>query len=364
VADLGWLDRGSAARAIIQKVAAMPAPANLAAPTREAFRLACAALGDKGVAEWVTSVVSAATAAGANVTMRQLWSFVAYLATGARDPADTRPLSTADAVGARLFDSGAEGSLFAVALDRCDPSLTPAAALAREILTGELLVKAKGSSVAPLFAGGCADGRTFVRVAAVHGLAGVMPPPRPEDLFATAATALAKLPPGPQPLGAYPRTLLRGIFKCLGLWHTANTLPAWQTLCFDSSRLSSAAAVADASLSPHEFKLALPRPPPDVAPHLAAGWRPPFLWLCGPGQPRLRVTPRAFRALLAAGGAPQRDVEPADQFAFDMWLRRVGTSSRRAAAHDGARLRVSRRDASECVVLEEGLHGKATVTVE
>jgi hypothetical protein len=363
VADLGWLDRTAAALAIIEKVAAIPAPAHLAAPTREAFTLACASLASPRVAEWIASVVPAATSAGANVTMRQLWSFVAYLATGARAPEDTRPLSPADAVGARLFDAAAEGGLFAVALDRCDPTLTPTAALTRVILTGDLLVKAKASSVGPLFAGGCEDGRTLARVAAVHALWREVSPPRPQDHFATATAALAKMPPGPQALGAYAKTLLRGIYKALGLWHTANTLPAWQTLCFDSSKLSAAAAVADSSLSAQDFKLALPRPPPDVAPYLEAGWRPPFLWLCGPGQPRLRLSPRAFRALLTPG-ASTRDLDAADLFAFDTWLRRVGTASRAAAAHDSARLRVGRRNEGGCVVLEEGLQGKATVSVE
>ena len=262
-----------------------------------------------------------------------------------------------------MFDAAAEGNLFAVALDRCDPSLIPNAALTRKILTGELLLHAKASDVGPLFAQGCEDGRTFLRIATVHGFSGQAGFPQPQDPFAKVVRNLLALELGPQVLGAYPRTLLRGIYKSLGLWHTANTLPAWQTLCFDSSRLSVAAAVATSSLRPADFKLALPRPPSDVARYLEPLWRPPFLWLCGPGQPRLRVSRRAFGALLTAG-ASARDIESADQFAFDTWLRRVGTASREVAVQDDARLRVSRRGASDCVVLEEGLHGKTTITLE
>lgn len=363
VADLGWLDRAGAARAIIQKVAALPPPLHLASATREAFRLACTSLGDGRVADWVTSVVTAATAAGANVTMRQLWSFVAYLATGARAPGDATPVSPIDAVGARLFDPAAEGPLFAVALERCDPSLTPNARLAREILTGDLLNKARASPLGALFAVGCEDGRTLARIAAVHQIGVEAAPPAADDHFAKATALLAQQPPGPQPLGAYPRTLLKGIYKALGLWSTANTLPAWQTLCFDSSRVAGAAAVADNVLSAQAFKLALPRPPPDVAPYVAAAWRPPFVWLCGPGDRRLRLPPRTFRALLS-GAAAARDLESADLFAFETWLRQVGAAKRGADSLDGAGVRVSRREHDSCVVLEQGLSGKVTVSLQ
>ncbi len=363
VADLGWLERGSAALAMAEKVAGMATPPHLSAPTREAFGLARASLGTAGVREWVASIVNAATAAGANVTMRQLWSFIAYLATGARAPDDTTPVTPADAVGARMFDTNAEGALFAVALDRCDPSLTPSADLARGFLTGKLLEKAKGSSIGPLFAGGCTDGRTFQRIAAVHGISGGGPP-RPKDHFAETVTMLTSLPDGPQPSAAITRSLLRGIYKSLGLWHSADTLPAWQTLCFDSSRVDTAAAVADSALSPQAFKLALPRPPPDVAPHLKDGWRPPFLWLCGPSQARLRLSPRSFRALLGASGASPLNIDAPDLFAFDSWLRRVGSSTRGLAVPDSERLRVGRRYGGHCVVIESGLNGKKSVTVE
>ena len=62
VADLAWLDRGSAVGAIINKIAGMSTPAHLAAPTREAFKLACASLSNQHVNKCITSVVNAATA--------------------------------------------------------------------------------------------------------------------------------------------------------------------------------------------------------------------------------------------------------------------------------------------------------------
>jgi hypothetical protein len=367
VVDLGHLDRVTTATSIVKKVSEMSDPAHLAAPTREAFRLARAALKSPRALEWVLSVVRAATATGANVTMRQLWSFVSYLATGARGPDDQRALSLNDAVGARLFDGLAEGALFEVARERCDPALIPNAHLAREILDGTLLTKLRAAEIAPLLAGDTKlSGRTAVRVAIVHGVGVNLHPSQPQDDFAEVIGRLAALPAGPQPLGTYPREILKGIYRTLGLWHSAAVLPGWQTLCFDSSRVDGAAAVADSFLNPKAFKLALPRPPPEVAQYLLPSWRPPFLWLAAPGQPWLRLTPRVFVALLAGPAANARNLEPGELFALDSWLRRVGTVGGAGVTLDGdpAKLRISRRSSGSCVVLEEGLHSKTTVSIE
>ncbi len=365
VADLGHLDRVSTSLAIMKKVAEMPDAAHLAAPTREAFRAARDAFKSARVGEWVASVVRTAAAAGANVTMRQLWSFVSFLATGARGPTDTRPVSIGDAVGARLFDAAAEGALFDIARERCDPALAPNAKLARDVLDGTLLTKLKAADLASLLlADASMDGRTLMRVAIVHGVGVDQAPAQPKDDFTDVAAKLMALEPGPQPMGLYPRALLRGIYRALGLWHSAAVLPGWQTLCFDSSRVADAAVVADSLLNPSMFRLALPRPPPEVAPYLMPHWRAPFLWLTAPGQPWLRISSRAFRALLATAAAQQ--LEPEDMFALDSWLRRVGRVGGAAVVVDGdpAKLRVSRRTSGTCVVLEEGLHGKTSVSVE
>lgn len=367
VVDLGHLDRAAAARAIALKVSEMPDPAHLAAPTREAFRLARLALTGPRTLEWIFCVVRAAVAAGANVTMRQLWSFVSFLATGARGPGEQRALSLDDSVGARLFDSAAEGTLFDVARERCDPTLTPDARIAREILDGTLMTKLRAAEIAPLVATGAApSGRVLARVAVVHAVGIDAHPSQPRDDFADVVVRLSALPAGPQPLGTYPREILKGIYRALGLWHSAAVLPGWQTLCFDSSRVDGAAAVADSFLNAGAFKLALPRPPPEVDKHLLHHWRPPFLWLAGPSQPWLRITPRVLSALL--GGAPvgARQLEPGEVFALDSWLRRVASASGAAVSLDGdpAKLRVSRRYSGKCVVLEEGLHGKTSVSIE
>lgn len=369
VADLGHLDRTTTAAAIMKKVAEMPDPAHLAAPTREAFRAARKALAQSRVQEWILSVVRAATAAGTNVTMRQLWSFISFLATGARGPSDVKPLSMDDAVGARIFDATAEGPLFEVARERCDPALTPNATLARDILSGALLTKFEASDFSALVPKGMvAGGRVLTRVAVVHGVGVDLPPTQPRDDFAEVVKALMALPPGPQAHGVYPRTLLRGIYKALGLWHSANVLPGWQTLCFDSSRLGEAAAVSDSLLNTAAFKLALPRPPPEVAPYLEQHWRPPFVWLTAPEQPRLRLSPRTFRYLLSCASGLAASTEPEDLFALDNWLRRLGRGSATmgAVAPDGdpAKLRVSRRSSDACVVLEDSLHGKTSLSVE
>lgn len=363
VADLGTLDRVPAALAIMRKVAEMPAGAHLAAPTREAFRSACAAFRNQRICDWVASVVKIAIAGSGNVTMRQLWSFISFLATGGRGPADERPLSLDDAVGARLFDSGAEGHLFEIARERCDPALKPNAALTRDIIEGELLTRLKASDLARFVAPGVAvSGRTLTRVAIVHSLGDDQPPPQPMDGFADLVRDLMALPPGPQALGLYPKTLLKGIYKALGFWHLTAVLPGWQTLCYDSSRVRMAATVADSLLNPTAFKISVPRPAPEVAPYLQHDWRPPFVWLTAPGQPRLRLMPRVVRALLA-----QAQVEQEDLFALDTWLRRVGRAGGIAVTREGetAKLRVSRRSArTRCLVIEEGLYGKTLVSVE
>jgi hypothetical protein len=366
VVDLGNLERVSAARAIISKVAQMPDPAHLSPAPREAFRLARTALQAPRVVDWIVSVVRAATGAGVNVTMRQLWSFVSFVATGARPADDPRPLSLEDAVGSRLFSAAAEGPIAEVGRDRCDPTLAPNARLTRDILTGDIATKLRASALAPLAAAGTVEGRTLSRVAIVHDIGVDQPPRDHKDDFAEITSLLAQQPAGPQPLGGYPRALLRGMYRALNLWYTAGALPAWQTLCFDSSRFPDTAAVANSFLNSGAFKLALPRPPPEVAAFLMPHWRAPFIWLTAADQPRLRLTPRTVRALLTATAEGARQLEPGDLFALESWLRRVGRAAAAAVELDGdpPKIRVSSRSSAACVVLEEGLRGRTTISVE
>lgn len=364
VADLGYLDRLGAVTSIANKIGEVPDDPRLSNETRAAFAISRGALAEPRVMEWITGVVRAATGAGANVTMRQLWSFMSFLVTGARPPLDRAPLTVADAVGARLFSASADGALFDVARERCDPATAPNAQLTREILLGTLRTKIDGSPLGVLARAEQGwDGKVLARVAAVHGIGSGHRPSIPADAYRDVAEQLLSRPPGWHQLNQYPRALVRGVYRALGLWHSAEVLPAWQTLCFDSSQVADAAVVADSLLSPSSFRLASPRPPPEIARHVTGAWTPPFLWLGGEGQPRLRLTPRVFRALLSMGS---ERLETEELYALDAWLRSVAASRRRTAPDDGGgKLRVARRGANACLVLEDSLTpSKTAVSME
>ncbi|RKH62297.1 hypothetical protein [Corallococcus llansteffanensis] len=363
VADLGHLDRQPTVEAMLDKVLAIPDSPYLAPPTREAFALAKGALSDRRVREWVALVVRSASSAGANVTMRQLWSFVAFLATGARAPSDERPVGLADAVGARLFAGEINDPLFSAARQECDPAVTPDASLTRRILAGDLLARMKGSPLKALAADreGWRDGRRLIRIAAVHGLAEARALSLAEDQYGGTVQQLLKEGPGWHAFGPLVRVLVGGIYSRLGLWKAAAILPSWQMLCYDTARSSSASLVADRDLNASRFKLAVPRPPPDVEAFLLKAWRPPFVWLGTPDGPRLRLMPRTFRGLIIAN---ERLVHE-DLFASERWLARAGSASATESPESSTPVRVARRGDPNSIMLDDALDLTRTeITIE
>lgn len=363
VADLGLLDRSATVLAMADRIAAIPNPAQLAGPTREAFGFAQKAMQAPRVRDWLTLVTRAATSSGANVSMRQLWSFMSFIATGGRAPGDQSPLTLEDAVGARMFSPLADGALFEAARDFCDPSITPNAPLVKEAITGRLITLLRGSSLGPLSARSDSDppGRVLMRVAAVHGFGAGRSAALPEDRFSLLVRQLLGMPAGWQRVGSYAPALVRGMYTRLGLWKTASVLPAWQALCYDASCLGGASSVANAELDQAMVALAVPRPPPEVEDQLIQAWRPPYIWL-GSEKMRLRLSPTVFRGLLDATAR----LEVEELFAMERWLARSGRPvSSEEAPSALPKLRLARRGADDSVVLEDDLdEAKTAVTIE
>src|SRR5262249_36878550 len=151
---------------VLDRVAAAQPSPGLSPQTSNAFAAALAALREGAPRQWIRAVLSEARLRGQHITMRQLWSFVAFLATGARAPEDRSPATLAESLAARLFRDDADGPLFDVARS-LDPALRPDPETARRVLLGTALpwlAELPGlAALAP-----ADDGRTILRAAAVH----------------------------------------------------------------------------------------------------------------------------------------------------------------------------------------------------
>jgi hypothetical protein len=355
--DLGLLDTGddTILSAMVEKVRSAAAHEELHPETRRALSAAQAALGAPSVRNYIGGIIRLVQADGHHPTMRQLWSFFAYLATGARQPDADVPATLRDSVGARLFSIDAEGPLFEYARDLVDPAAIPQPKLTRQALLGSLeanILASVGelSELRPL--GDAADGEMLTRVAAIHGLPEAVRKPFVASSFHQAVALLRSSPPGwAAPTGLADR-LLRSIYRVLGLWSRGSNFPAWQTLCYDSSRFHRASALAADEIDPRALRVGLPRPNPWGESALAAAWLPPYLWLASVGSSvhhragRLRLPPRLFNVLYASG--EEAAVSHADALSLRRWLSLIPPSDRQPAP-----LRLATRHSSSPLFFSE-----------
>ena len=362
--DLGLVDTANEAIVdpVLDRVAAASASSDLSPETAAAFAAALISLREAGPRQWIRTVLTEARSHGQHITMRQLWSFVAFLVTGARAPEDRAPTTLRDSLGARLFRDDADGPLFDVARG-LDPALRPDVETARRVLFGIAIPwLAATPGVGPLATiGDAADGRTILRVAAVHKKES---PPTAQDVYARLVKKLMDLGPGWHAFGPITSQLLRGAYERLRLPASGGHFPAWQYLCYDSARLATAAAVAAEELDPSALRLALPRPSPAAERALGGAWRPPFLWLAlagegeEPARASLRLTPRLFAALYAA--APDVQLTEAELLTLQRWVGRTTRARRMTEAILVGHFRSRRRLA----IQEDPLLGTTSVTWE
>lgn len=352
--DLGLVDTLSSEilDRMLDKLCAAGPVSGMSAESTLAFTRALEALRQSNVRLWIRRVLETARAAGHHATMRQLWSFLSYLATGARSLSSNKPVGLSDSVGVRLFSEEAEGPLFELARDLLDPATTPDPVTTRKALLGTLLESLRSiPGLQDLLADADdVSGRALLRAVAVHTPTH-HPPRRFEDTFGRLQTLLRKMPPGWQEAQQVTDTLLTGVYRQLGLSAVASVFPAWQVLCYDSSRLQEAALIAVDEIDSSKIRLALPRPAPACEEALGGAWRAPYLWLslAGPegSEPGiLRLTPNLFSALYGDAG----DVvltEP-ELLTLRRWVGRITTARRPSQSlmvgHHGAqrRLRLQR----------------------
>jgi hypothetical protein len=357
VVDLGLMDvvQEAILGPTLEKLAEVVPDPGMSAGSLAAFQAAQAAIKHDSARGAIARALRAARASGHHVTMRQLWSLLAYLLTGGRAPDDTRPVGVADTLGARLFGEQADGPLFEM-LGAEDPANTPWPALARRLLQDEaglrgLLAGLPG--VGELARAGALNGRVAARIAVVHGLRDPSPPSReqPRYLFDQILERLKEKPE--QHLNPQATNILGGIYQALGAWTEGDVFPVWERLCYDLGRFDEAALVANRQMDAAALRFELPRPNPAAAKALGGAWRPPFLWLCyGDHGERLRLPPLLLQRLSELGRVPASRplvarFHPAELEALWRWLSRVGE----AAPHH-RKLRVFLPGAAKPVMVE------------
>jgi hypothetical protein len=202
------------------------------------------------------------------------------------------------------------------------------------------------------------DARALNRSATVHGALGPIES-EVEDTFEAVLRSMR----GPAEHGPWRRlesvseSVLRGLYRALGLWYSGSHFPAWQTLCYDSRDLNAAASVAVESMEVSALRLGLPLPSPKAMEALGTAWRPPYVWLrAGERGSILRLTPRLLRNL--SRGAPD-PLDGAEALTLRRWLTRA-----REAVRSGGSAILVRRPGHEPVRLARGLEGRVVPTIE
>ncbi|KYF48526.1 hypothetical protein BE04_37700 [Sorangium cellulosum] len=339
VIDLGLCDwtADEVIEAMLQKAATVDL-SGVTGSARTAAEEARKALSAPHVRGWVRRVMQSVRGEGRHMTMRQLWSFTAFLVTGGLRPDDaSKPLGLSDTVGARLFAYNARRTPLENALPQVDPARLPEPGITRMLLSGAApacLSDLAGVGRLATDADQCRDGVAAVRAAVVHDPARA-PKQEQTDTF----TALVKKLSGAsgwQRMSGPTRRLLKGIYKALGLWCADPAFPAWQVLCYDSVRYEQTPAVANGEIAPDNLVLALPRPPPRCEQALGGSWRPPYVWMSvvGREEVRLRLTPRLLNSLYLEEPSA---LDPSDELLLARWLARL------PAPPDPNRVRIARR---------------------
>jgi hypothetical protein len=344
--DLGLLDTAhpDLLTKMVEKIARVSTTPAMSVHAKAAFVAAQESLRSDAVKRFILRVLGIAHARGHHTTLRQLWSFLAFLSTGAREASSGTVPSLADAVGARLFSNAAEGPLFDVAREVVDPAVIPQPQFAREALLGRFAsrVRKNLSGLHQLPEGECdRDAELLQRIAFVHGDPACEPMSDQASAFRKIVDHLAP----PQQQGwirddALSERLLKGVYRVLELWQWGSSFPVWETLCFDSARLADAASVATEELDVGLLRLALPRPSPYAQVALREMWIPPFLWLgfaSSTPSPAgaLRLTPRMVEALMYQTA---ERLTRSELLTLRRWLVQCPPDSRRGAA-----LRIGRR---------------------
>lgn len=350
--DLGLLDTASdlMVDGMLDRVVAAAATDDLSPHTRTALSAAQVALKTPLVREYLKRVLRAAHSRGHHSTPRQLWSFFSFLATGARDAQSNTLPTLADAVGARLFSATAEGALFELAKELADPAVVPNPVLAKKALRRDLAMDLRAQ--APGLGGLApadntdADGELLSRVAVVHGYVdqGVAPPLS----FRRAVEHIDRSGQVWLRDDILTGNLLSGLYRVLGLWSRGNSFPAWETLCFDTTRFRNAASAALEEIDPGALRLAVPRPNPTAQRALRDMWLPPFVWLSTTSSTgthnALRLTPR----LLELIRSEQSDLASSTELlTLRRWLSAFPTEGRRPSSLRIARERVVARFAKD-----------------
>jgi hypothetical protein len=340
--DLGVIDTLSDAvlRPMLERLSAAEAGPGMSAATRTAFDAALSALGDARAHDWIRHALSAARAQGHHATMRELWSFFAFLITGAREADSSAPVSVEDALGARLFSERARGTLFEHVRERTDPAFISDPAVVRQCILGSAADTLRDiEGVRPLVnSAEDADGRSLRRVLAVHSPRVAMPDAI-DDEFTTLISYLLSQQQGWHAMPSVTDDLLQGIYWQLRLPRSRREFPAWQTLCYDSARLPEAASVANGEINAAQLRLALPRPNPTCEAALRGAWRAPYVWLSSAARPGesgdvqvargLRLTPRLFARLYRNTYERLTDTE---LFTLRKWITTAQAATRDATA--------------------------------
>lgn len=367
VVDLGLFD--STADVVVDAMLTKAASVDLSGVSGSALVAATAArgaLGEEHVRRWIKWIAAAVRAEGRHLTMRQLWSYVAFLVTGGLAEDHKKPLSVADTVGARMFAYDGRRTPFESVLPALDPARRPLPDVARWLLVGEAPAKVgslPGVGALASAPNACADGGVVARAAVVHDPSRE-PEGQSQDTFSKLVALLAKEAPAWQKTKDVPEQLLKGAYRVLGAWCSGATFPAWQVLCYDSVRFDEAPRLSSGEVDSSSLRLALPRPPPEGEEALKGAWRPPYLWLAAEeggevnATHALRLSPALFQSLFSKS---IKSVDNASALLLSRWLGRLPATSDAHRVHihkstsdtQGRPLSVARDILTEFVRIEE-----------
>ncbi len=302
VLDLGLVDTldPSIVEPVLERLAeAAPAQA-MSDASRCAFEAARAALRDPGVRGEVERALGALRGRGEHVTMRQLWTLGAYLATGWREVDWPGPVSVEDAVAARLYSDHSGSPVTSALLRAVDPALAPLPNVAGLALAGSL-GEALGEVqvLAPLIQRGeRVRGPSALRAAAVHKIGGDAEISTQKAVYAKAVEQLRAEAPGWRANNGLLRSLIAGIYRELSLPTSGGQFLRWQQLCYEAKRLPASTKLADEALDVACFRIALPRPPALAEEAFEGAWSPPYLTVAahsgGEVGPLLGLSPPLF----------------------------------------------------------------------
>ncbi len=336
VLDLGLVDTlaPEIVDAILDRLASVDPDPEMSPNALAAFSSAQRELASSLIREELRRGLNALQGTSLHVTMRQLWSFGAYLLTGWRPVDCGKPLTVGDSVAARMYSEEASLTLVDALRERCDPALTPrprAAALALRKELAALLRERE--ELRPLVGeGAVVGGPAALRVAATYKIAPGEDAPAPALSAYQQAVSRLRGEAGWVSLGNATGRLLKGVFEALDLPRHGGQLPRWQQLCYDTRRLGGATMIAGEVIDPAEYQLALPRPTPRAEDALSGVWSPPYVVMAprkarGPGG-RLRLEPHLFCRLYSDASAEASPLSPASAEVLRRWLSQASLGSR------------------------------------